>query len=513
MKPEIVMKHEKRNMKNEVMINKSLPYIMHIDLNSCFAIIEQQANRLLRGKPVAVPAYDTPRGMVIASSYEAKAKGVKLGVNVAQARALAQGIVVLTPDPAKYREAHRLFKEVLLEYSPDVVPKSIDEFVIDFSKSKFLKKSRESLAANREKNDSSSRLATRDSRLLHNHLILELGREIKEKIRERLGEWVTVNIGIAPNRFLAKYAAGFNKPDGMTLIDHTNLLEKYEGMKLTDLPGINTRYRARLRACGIYTPLDFLHADKHVLQKQVFKSIHGVHWYRRLRGYEADAVVFSQKSIGHQYALSEKTMETEKLERLLMKLCEKTGRRLRKSNYYATGIHLYLGFVQDSTQYAVDSPQPRYSQDREIYKFQSEHQGATTPYTLNLVPYSWHHGEKVQHRLYSTQDIYEAAKRLLHGAEITSRVRIMSVHVYGLYPWKPLQTSLFDLQPLDKVRCQGSSLTAESSTKSVEGRKRVSDAVDAINNRYGEFVITPAMMLDMQGAILDRIAFGQVRDL
>ena len=66
-------------------LNRAPPLVMHIDLNSCFAIIEQQANRLLRGKPVGVAAYDTPRGFILASSYQAKAKGIKLGVNVAEA--------------------------------------------------------------------------------------------------------------------------------------------------------------------------------------------------------------------------------------------------------------------------------------------------------------------------------------------------------------------------------------------------------------------------------------------
>lgn len=125
------------------MINRELPMIMHIDLNCCFAIIEQQANRLLRGRPVAVSAYGTPRGMVLASSYEAKALGVKLGVNNAEARKLAPGIVILTPDPPKYREAHRRFKELLLEFTPDVTPKSIDEFVLDFSGSLLLKNNHE----------------------------------------------------------------------------------------------------------------------------------------------------------------------------------------------------------------------------------------------------------------------------------------------------------------------------------------------------------------------------------
>src|SRR5689334_18383134 len=107
-------------------INKAEPRVMHIDLNSCFAIIEQQANRLLRGRPVGVSAYDTPKGFILAASYEAKAKGVKLGVNVREARDMCPGIVIVTPDPSKYREAHRRFKELMEEYTSDVAPKSID---------------------------------------------------------------------------------------------------------------------------------------------------------------------------------------------------------------------------------------------------------------------------------------------------------------------------------------------------------------------------------------------------
>lgn len=456
------------------LINTSEPMTMHIDLNSCFAIIEQQANRLLRGRPVGIAAYDTPRGFVVAASYEAKAKNVKLGVNVEQSRSLAPGIVIMTPDPAKYREAHKLFKEILMQYAPNAVPKSIDEFVLSFDHSPAL---RQRISAG----------------MTHNDAMLDIGKAIKQDIRDSLGEWVTVNIGISTNKFLAKYAAGFGKPDGMMLIDHANLRDKYDGMKLVDLPGINTRFRARLRAEGIFMPLDFLEADMNTLKKRVFKSINGYHWYMRLRGYETDTVEFSRKSIGHQHALSDKTTDMGELERLLIKLCEKTGRRLRKNNFYATGIHLYLGFVSD---YQIDGPS-----------------------SFENMPNirSWHHGEKVFHRLYSTSDIYCAAKRLLYTAEITNKVKIMSVHVFGLEPWDPEQLSIFDTVQGDSLYSKAGGkekvVTIDADLRSAGARKRVSDAVDAINNRYGEFVITPAMMLDMQGTILDRIAFGQVKDL
>jgi len=512
----------------QYMVNEGLPYIVHIDLNSCFAIIEQQANRLLRGRPVGISAYDTPRGMIIAASYQAKAKGIKLGVNVEQSRSMCPGIVIMTPDPAKYREAHRLFKAVLLEYSPDVTPKSIDEFILDMSASPALRIMKDELRIKKvacvANHDSSLIIHNSDyaERLLHNQAMLQIGKEIKAKIAESLGEYVTVNIGISTNRFLAKYAAGFGKPDGMTLIDHTNLRNMYEGVKLVDLPGINTRYRARLRIHGIYTPLDFLEADMVVLRKQVFKSINGYHWYRRLRGFEADDVEFSRKSIGHQHALSNKTTDMGELERLLIKLCEKTGRRLRKNNLYATGTHLYLGFSSNpmtNDQTANYKQAPR-------YKHQTDSEGAIGFESMHYLR-SWHHGERVGHRLYSTSDIYQSAKRLLYMAEIPNNVRIMAVNVFGLADWDPEQLSIFDVQEsnveVQELKVNGQELKIEgrklkvgavaTDMRSMGTRKRVSDAVDAINDRYGEFVVTPAAMMDMQGTILDRIAFGQVRDM
>ena len=111
----------------DLLLNQARPLIMHIDLNSCFATIEQQANPLYRRKPLAVAAYDTPRGMIIASSYEAKAKGIKLGVNVDEARAIDPKVIIVMPDLAKYREAHKLFREVLSDYTSSVVAMSIDE--------------------------------------------------------------------------------------------------------------------------------------------------------------------------------------------------------------------------------------------------------------------------------------------------------------------------------------------------------------------------------------------------
>ena len=131
--------------------------------------------------------------------------------------------------------------------------------------------------------------------------------QIKQDIKDSLGEYVTVNIGIGPNRFLAKLAAGLNKPDGLDTIDGANLRETYQKLELLDLPGINVRYQARLNIEGIHTPLQFLDAPVLLLRKRVFKSIVGFYWHLRLHGHEVDQVDFGRKSFGQQYALGDKT--------------------------------------------------------------------------------------------------------------------------------------------------------------------------------------------------------------
>ncbi len=408
-------------------LNYNKPLIMHIDLNSCFAIIEQQANPLIRNKPVAIAAYDSPRGAVIASSYEAKYLGIKLGVNVREARMLAKDVIIMTPDPEKYFDAHRRFKKVLLNYTDEVTPKSVDEFVIDFRGSRAIQRGKS---------------------------LVEVGEEIKADIKASLGEYVTVNIGIGTNRFLAKLAAGLNKPDGLDVITGENLRSVYQNLTLTDLPGINVRFQARLNVENIHTPLQFLDAPLHLLKKNVFKSIVGYYWFLRLRGHEIDSVDFGRKSFGQQYALGDKTTDREKISRLLMKLCEKTGRRLRKSENVAGGIHLWLNF------------------ENRMF---------------------WSQGKKLKKDVYSTQDIFISAQKLLNGAEIPARVTNIGVTVFNLHPSNPEQLGLFDDSRLDT--------------------RSLAKAADAINDRYGEFTLVPASMANMQDIILKRVAFGSIRDL
>lgn len=120
----------KFNFEN-LQFNSKTSNIMHIDINSCFATIEQQANPLIRNRPVVVAAYNSNNGCILASSVDAKKLGIKTGMHVRNGKNIYPNLIVLEPDPIKYRHVHKKLKELLLEYTPDVIPKSIDEFVLN----------------------------------------------------------------------------------------------------------------------------------------------------------------------------------------------------------------------------------------------------------------------------------------------------------------------------------------------------------------------------------------------
>src|SRR3954471_18905593 len=228
-------------------LNHNAPTIMFVDLNSAFASCEQQANPLLRGKPIVVAAYDTPNSCVVAPSIEAKRYGIKTGMSVRDARLLYPGVIVKKPDPPKYRFVHQKFCKIFKDYFPDVTPKSIDEAVIDLT----------------------------DTLCLFKGTVVDIGREIKKRFKTEIGEWMRCSIGVGTNRFEAKLAASLHKPDGLDIIDHTNVLDVYKRVSLLDLCGINTRFQARLNAYGIFTPTEFYQASLQTLKMQVFRSVLG----------------------------------------------------------------------------------------------------------------------------------------------------------------------------------------------------------------------------------------------
>lgn len=420
--------------------NLARPLVMHIDLNSCFATVEQQARPLLRGKPVAIINRRTEHTSIITASYEAKAKGVTLGMAVKEARLLCPDLVPLESDPPKYRYVYHKLMDIMSDYSPAFTMKSIDEGVIDFA-------------------GSSQAIRSRDMTML--------ALEIKHRLKTEIGCAMRCNIGIAPNRFLAKTAAGLNKPDGLNVIDAGNLRATFARLDLEDLTGIAHRNRHRLEMVGIYTPLQFLDASVETLQKVVFKSICGVQWHQRLRGWEVDDVDYDIKTCGRQYVLESRNLTRYEVLQRLHHLCESAGKKLRSQGKCARGVGIYVRMYGTP---GLEDSNGRWGQ-RGGY---------------------WH--QKYLHPLpfYSNAAIFAIAERLFAAAPVGA-MREIGIHCYHLHDGFGDQLSLF-----------GDELARE---------QQVTWAIDEINNRYGDRTIHAASTLGTGLYVKQKIPFGSTRYL
>jgi DNA polymerase-4 len=406
--------------------NPSPSYKMHLDFNSCFASIEQQANYHLRGRPIAVAAYDSPGGCILAPSIEAKKLGIKTGMRVKDAKKLCSALVVLKPDPWKYRNVHLKLRKIVSEYTNKFSPKSIDEFILDLKDYLYLKKGAG---------------------------MYEVAEEIKRRIRKEIGEWLTVSVGIAPNRYLAKVAASLHKPDGLDEINKDSFMDCYSKLKLTDLPHIKMRNAIRLNSVGVFSVLDFYQASLPRL-RAAFASIVSYYWFLRLRGWEIDDVDFSRRSYGNSFALPKPFSTPNELSSILSKLTHKMSLRMRRAGFSAKGVHLAL-----------------------IYRDWS----------------FWHKGIGLSREVFSGQEIYKEAYQLLLSSPCQKPVREIAVSCFNLVKTGSLQLNIFE----DVVK-----------------KKNLIKSVDRVNDSWGEFCLVPArMFLADKKWVPDRIAFGGVKEL
>lgn len=402
-------------------LNRERPSVMWIDLNSAFATAEQQAHPSLRGRPIGVTNRLSRECCVIAASYEAKQLGIKVGCRRSEALAKCPDFIMLETDPPKYHHVYRNLARIMKDYTPHVRMKSIDEGILDFHGTQLEGKTDE---------------------------LVRIGYEIKERVRREIGDYMTINVGIAPNRFLAKTAAGLHKPDGLDVIDHANLIKVFSSLELQDLNGIADAYGSRLRAHNIFTPLQFLAAPEMVLKKQIFRSINGTYWYRRLRGYEVDDTKTSLGMVGRQWVVKNPTNDESYLRSCLHFLAETTAKKLRYRGVEARGVCVWLSFASGGG-----------FSDKKTYKV----------------------------ACYTNEAIWERVSRIFDKRPKHMVVRTMGLYLYKLEPSTRSQMDLFG----DRTR-----------------EHYLTQAIDEINDFYGTFTVYSADTLEGTRHVRQKIPFG-----
>jgi len=380
--------------------------IIHLDMNAFFASVEQQSNPALRGKPIAVVGRGS-RTVVTTASYEARAFGVKTGMNTYEAKRQCPRIIFVEGNNRRYGETCAGFTAMCRKFTPLVEVFSIDEVFMDVTGSLRIFSSPRDIIA-----------------------------RIKQQIKSRYG--LTFSAGIAPNKLLAKLASDREKPDGLVEIPPDTVKPFLEDLPVGDLCGIGSKTQAKLALFGITTCGQLGRADGNLLSRH-FGTM-GEMLRHMGRGEDDSPVVPLEetpdpKSIGHSHTLPSDITRRDLLDFHLLRLSEMVGRRVRDGGFAGRTVCLTIRY-KDFTTFTrrVSAPHP----------------------------------------ICETPDIFAAAKSILDGIKLEQAVRLVGVALSNLGE-KPRQLPLFAKQ-----------------TKS----RKLTRAMDEINNRFGDFTLTWGSMLE-----------------
>ncbi len=292
--------------------------IIHLDMDAFYASVEQRDDPSLRGRPVAVGGSPQGRGVVAACSYEARTFGVRSAMPMARALRLCPELVIVRPDFAKYRAASQRVMAILRECTPLVEPLSLDEAYLDVTEN-----------------------------LWGEPLATVVARKLKRMILEQTQ--LTASAGVAPNKFLAKIASGWRKPDGLTVIAPERVERFLRELPVEALWGVGPVTARKLRAVGIEKLVDVRAIDEHQLAKTV-GSLAG--WLKRLAYGDDPREVKPDRP---WKSLSTETTYPEDLERFaemqaeVERLARRVAASLEKKKLLARTVTLKLRYADFTT--------------------------------------------------------------------------------------------------------------------------------------------------------------------
>lgn len=432
-----------------------MKYIIHIDFNSFFATVEQQANPRLRGKAIGVTGGDRlTRTVIGAASIEAKARGVHTGMRIPEALKLCPDLILVKGDSDKYLEINKKFLNLLKGYTDKMEVFSIDEVFLEVRDFIFAGPAGKqphptaSLTSSLQALDGAPRLPS--PAFGYQEALFQLASNIKEKIRKEAGEWITCSIGISYNKMMAKLAGSLYKPDGLVgIFDEQSARWVLDRVELNEICGIGSRIKKRLGDLGVFNFKDLREVPLPNLLAS-FKS-YGQILYDFSRGEDTREVVpfFEKeevKSIGHRHTINRDVSDPEELKQILLKLCELVARRARAKKLEGKTVSFWFRKAFDRGYFEETGSQ-----------FYGAGMQTTTSYT----------GDGL--------DIFNSAWNCFMKLWDGSPVRMVGVSLSNLKSSTP--QNLTFLEDLNR-------------------RAVITRALDKINDRYGEFTLQRAVLLN-----------------
>lgn len=292
--------------------------VLHVDMDAFYASVEQRDDPSLKGKPVAVGGQPDRRGVVAAASYEARAFGVRSAMPMARAVRLCPSLVIVRPDFARYKAVSNTVFALYREVTPLVEPLSLDEAYLDVTE-----------------NSWNEPLAT------------TVAKRLKERIRAETG--LTASAGVAPNKFLAKIASGWKKPDGLTVISPDRVEPFLQQLPVDALWGVGPVTAKKLRARGIERLIDVRTVPAEALRESVGSL---ADWLRELaEGRDERPVVPNResKSSGSETTYAEDLTDLSDIKTEVVEMAEDAAAWLARRSTLARTVTLKVRYSDFTT--------------------------------------------------------------------------------------------------------------------------------------------------------------------
>ena len=307
--------------------------IIHIDMDAFYASVEQMDNPDLKGKRVAVGRNET-RGVVSAASYEARKFGVRSALSGVLAKKYCPELIFVRPRFDRYKEISKKIRKIFYEYTDLVEPLSLDEAYLDVTQ-------------NKKGNPSATLIA----------------QEIRYRIWNEIG--LTASAGISINKFIAKIASDYNKPNGQKTVGPDEVLSFLEELPIRKFYGVGKVTTEKMYQLGIFTGLDLKNKSEEFLEKHFGKS--GKFYYHVVRGIHNSEVKSDRitKSVAAEHTFNENLSSEIFMEEKLQTIAQQLEKRIKKHDIAGKTVTLKIKY-SDFTQQARSKTVPYFISDKAL---------------------------------------------------------------------------------------------------------------------------------------------------